>query len=78
VEGEATAEARLHDEMMARELKCEGGSGVLPVARSAVPAGTQASAAANLLLTYTLPIRTAGRGRPIAGAQAGVLARTQG
>ena len=47
-EGEATAEARLHDEMMARELKCEGGSGVLPVARSAVPAGTQA----RLLLTY--------------------------
>ena len=34
--------------MMARELKCEGGSGVLPVARSAVPAGTQA----RLLLTY--------------------------
>ena len=28
--------------MMAREVRCEGGNGVLPVARSAVPAGTQA------------------------------------
>ena len=33
---------------MAREVRCEGGNGVLPVARSAVPAGTQA----RLLLTY--------------------------
>jgi hypothetical protein len=47
-EGKATAEARLHDEMMARELNCEGGSGALPVPRSAVPAGTQA----RHLLTY--------------------------
>jgi len=47
-EGKDTAEARLHDEMMARELKCEGGSGALPVPRSAVPAGTQA----RHLLTY--------------------------
>ena len=35
--------------MMACERKCEGGGGVLPVARSAVPAGTRA----RLLLTYT-------------------------
>ena len=48
VEGKAAAEARLHREMMAREVRCEGGNGVLPVARSAVPAGTQA----RLLLTY--------------------------
>ena len=48
VEGKAAAEARLHREMMAREVRCEGGNGVLPMARSAVPAGTQA----RLLLTY--------------------------
>ena len=47
-QGNAIAEARLHDELLVRERKCEGGSGVLPVARSAVPAGTQA----RLLLTY--------------------------
>ena len=63
VEGEATAEARLHDEMMARELKCEGGSGVLPVARSAVPAGTQASAAANLYVRLVDGGRLRGRRR---------------
>lgn len=40
--GKAAAEARLHNEMMACERKCEGGGGVLPVARSAVPAGTRA------------------------------------
>ena len=44
----AAAEARLHQEMMEREVRCEGGNGVLPVARSAAPAGTQA----RLLLTY--------------------------
>ena len=38
----------LHKELLQREQKCESGSGVLPVARSAVPAGTQA----RLLLTY--------------------------
>ena len=46
--GKAAAEARLHREMMEREVRCEGGNGVLTVARSAVPAGTQA----RLLLTY--------------------------
>ena len=48
-EGKVAAEAHLHKEMMARERKCEGGGGALPVARSAVPAGTRA----RLLLTYT-------------------------
>ena len=47
--GLAAAEARLHNEMMACERKCEGGGGALPVARSAVPAGTRA----RLLLMYT-------------------------
>ena len=61
-------EARLHDVMMARELKCEGGSAASGALRGA--GGHTGEAAANL--------RTAGRGRPIAGAQAGVLARTQG
>ena len=47
-QGNAIAEARLNDELLVRERKCEGGSGMLPVARSAVPACTQA----RLLLTY--------------------------
>ena len=38
----------LRKELLRRERKCESGSGVLPVARSAVPAGTRA----RLLLTY--------------------------
>ena len=38
----------LREELLRRERKCESGSGVLPVARSAVPAGTRA----RLLLTY--------------------------
>ena len=33
---------------MERDVRCKGGNGVLPVARSAAPAGTQA----RLLLTY--------------------------
>jgi hypothetical protein len=79
-EGKATAEARLHDEMMARELNCEGGSGALPVPRSAVPAGTQA----RHLLTYvrtpldflggrlrggTQPGGSTGRSKPLAGGR---------
>ena len=39
---------RLQQELVESERKCESGSGVLPVARSAVPAGTRA----RLLLTY--------------------------
>ena len=40
--------ARSCKELLRRERKCESGSGVVPVARSAVPAGTRA----RMLLTY--------------------------
>ena len=44
----AAVQRRLQQELVESERKCESGSGVLPVARSAVPAGTRA----RLLLTY--------------------------
>ena len=44
----AAMQRRLQRELVESERQCEGGSGVLPVARSAVPAGTRA----RLLLTY--------------------------
>ena len=48
VRGDAAAEACLRAETVVRERVCEGGSGLLPVSRSAVPAGTLA----RLLLVY--------------------------
>ena len=48
----------LRKELLRRERKCESGSGVLPVARSAVPAGTRA----RLLLTGRGRSGRAGRG----------------
>ena len=41
-------EEALWEEAMGRELQCEGGGGRLPIARSALPAGSMA----RLLLTH--------------------------
>jgi hypothetical protein len=67
----ATTEARLRKDSTQKELKCEGGGGRLPVARSALPAGSQA----RLLLMYIRLVEGGRLKARRAASEAGVYSR---